>query len=245
VSLGSLAALEAIALAAFAMEGSLGFGGTLAAATLGAQVVPLRVLLPAFVPLDLAVSVYLVARGTRAVAWRVLAREVGPPAGAGAAVGLALGGLAGATWLPLAFGLLVVALAALELGRPAARPIARGPRGGMLALGGLVHGLFGTGGPLVVYVVRRRLVEPGVFRATLGVLWLVLDAALIARFAAGGRYDRDAIELLGVLALALAPGLYAGERLHAALDPRRFTRAAWLVLLAAGGALAVRASLAW
>jgi len=238
VTAATLVGLELIAVAALALEGALGFGGTLAAASLGAQLVPLRVLIPAFVPLDLAISAWLFARGSRTVAWPLLSREVAPPVAAGAAVGLALGGFAAAAWLPIAFGVLVVVLAALELAR--LRPT-RGARG-LLALGGIAHGLFGTGGPLVVYVVRRRVADPGAFRATLAVLWIVLDAALIIRFAAAGAYDRDTLAVLGLLALALAPGLALGERLHAALPPERFARAAWLVLLAAGAALALRAA---
>ncbi|HEY1556716.1 MAG TPA: TSUP family transporter [Kofleriaceae bacterium] len=225
-------ALEAIALAALALEGALGFGGTLAAVCLGAQLVPLRVLVPAFVPLDLAISLVLAVRGSRQIAWPLLARDIAPPVACGAAVGLVLGGGATATWLPVAFGVLVVVLAALEL----LRVSPRGGDRGVLALGGVAHGLFGTGGPLVVYVVRRRLADPGAFRATLAVLWVVLDAVLVAWLAATGRYTHDALVALGLLALALAPGVWLGERLHTRLPPR----AAWLVLLASGAALALR-----
>jgi len=231
----TLVLLELVALAALVLEAALGFGGTLAAACLGAQLVPLRVLVPAFVPLDFAVSLVLAMRGSRQIAWRLLVREVSPPVAIGAAFGLALGAVAAAAWLPIAFGILVVVLAALELARVRVTPIRRGERA-VLALGGLAHGLFGTGGPLVVYVVRRRLHDRGAFRATLAVLWLVLDAALIVYFAATGRYDRGTLAILGLLALALVPGTWLGERLHARLP----ARAAWLVLLVAGAALVVK-----
>ena len=61
---------------AFATEGAIGFGGTVLAASIGAQLVPLEVLLPAFVPLNLVLSSWLFTRGWRVVAWRTLAVEV-------------------------------------------------------------------------------------------------------------------------------------------------------------------------
>lgn len=52
--------------------------------------------------------------------------------------------------------------------------------------------------------------------------------------------------LLGFVAvtLALVPALIIGERLHRALDPARFERVVWIVLLVAGLALAIRSALA-
>ena len=239
-----LAALAVVALAAFTTEGAIGFGGTVIAATLGAQLVPLAVLLPAFVPLNLVLSSWLLARGWRAVAWRLLAAEVAPPVTVGAAVGLALFHLPGTIWLSLAFGVFVVGLAALQLGRPGDRPLALGYRLVLLGLGGVAHGLFGTGGPMIVYVVRRRLPDKHAFRATLAVLWLVLNTALLVNFASAGLYTRRLVPVAGVLAGAIVPGLVLGDRIHRRLEASRFERVVWMLLLVAGAALALRSAFA-
>jgi uncharacterized protein len=238
-----LVALAAVALIAFATEGAIGFGGTVLAASLGAQLVPLDVLLPAFVPLNLVMSSWLFVRGARTVAWRMLA-EVAPPVAAGAAVGLALFHLPGKTWLILAFSAFVIGLAVLELARPAAKELGRAPRFGLLGLGGIAHGLFGTGGPLIVYVVRRRLGDKLAFRSTLAVVWLVLNVALLANFASAGLYVAPVGETLVAVAIVIVPGLALGDRIHHRLDAARFERAVWVVLLGAGLALAIRSALA-
>lgn len=193
----------------------------------------------AFVPLDLAMSAWLAARGSRQVEWRWLTREVAPPAAAGIAPGLLLSGV-GSSWLPVVLGVVVVLLASRELAARAVVAPSRLARGALLGLGGLAHGMFATGGPFVVYVARNRVADPHAFRATLAALWIALDATALAWFVAAGRYDAVTVRLLLVCAIAFIPALALGERLHRSLHGQRFTRAAWLLLLAAGAALAVR-----
>ncbi|MGN6103957.1 MAG: TSUP family transporter [Kofleriaceae bacterium] len=241
-----------IALVAFGTEGAIGFGGTVIAASVGAQVVALDELLPAFVPVNMALSAWLVATGWRAIAWRFLIVELAPAIAVGAAGGLALFHLPAKGLLALAFGAFVAALALLQLVRPAERPLGQPWRTLLLVLGGVAHGLFGTGGPMIVYVARRRLAaqiaDPErakrTFRATLAVLWLVLNVALLANFLSLELYTRATLDRGTALALAVIPGLWLGERVHRALDPTRFERVVWLLLLGAGGALAVRSALA-
>jgi uncharacterized membrane protein YfcA len=238
----TLGALALIALVAFATEGAIGFGGTVIAASIGAQLVPLDVLLPAFVPLNLVLSAWLVTRGARAVAWRFLAAELALPVALGATAGLALFHVPAKEALALAFGVFVAGLAVLQLARPAERPLPRFWQLVMLGLGGVAHGLFGTGGPMIVYVTRRRIVDKHVFRATLAVLWLVLNVALLVNFLSLDLYDRNTGTLGLTLALVFVPGLVIGDRIHRALDAARFERVVWVMLLGAGAALAVRSA---
>jgi uncharacterized protein len=237
---GLLVILAVIALCAFATEGAIGFGGTVLAASIGAQVIDLDVLLPAFVPLNMLMSSWLLGRGLSSIAWRMLAVEVAPAVGIGAAIGLALFHVQGKDVLAFAFGVFVVGLATLQLARPAGNPLSRALRWLLLGLGGIAHGLFGTGGPMIVYVVRRRLPDKLAFRSTLAVLWLVLNVALLINYASADLYNRTSFETLGVIALTIVPGLYIGERVHRKLDAERFERVVWVVLLLAGLALAVR-----
>ena len=252
----TLAALAAIALIAFGTEGAIGFGGTVIAASIGAQLVPLDELLPAFVPVNMALSLWLLVTGWRAIAWRMLVFEVAPMVAAGAAVGLALFHAPGKGVLAAAFGGFVAALATLQLLRPAARPLAPPWRLALLGAGGIAHGLFGTGGPMIVYVMRRRINEAAAaaagsteagkrtFRATLAVLWFTLNLGLLANFAGLGLYERRTLDTGLAIAIAVLPGLWIGERIHRALDAARFERVVWALLLCAGAALAIRSALA-
>jgi uncharacterized membrane protein YfcA len=194
--------------------------------------------------LNLALSSWLVTRGAPSVAWRMLAVEIALPVGVGAAGGLVLFHLPAKTLLALAFGVFVAGLAVLQLVRPADRPLARPWQIALLVLGGVAHGLFGTGGPMIVYVVRRKLPDKLAFRSTLAVLWLVLNTALLLNFLSLDLYQRHTLDLGIVLAIVIVPALWIGERVHHALEPARFERVVWLMLLVAGLALVVRNAIA-
>jgi len=240
----TLLAIAAIAALAFATEGAIGFGGTVIAASLGAQLVPLDQLLPAFVPVNMALSAWLLVTGVRSVAWRVLLLEVAPSVIVGAAIGLALFHIPDKTVLALAFGGFVVVLATAQLVRPADRALPATWRAALLGLGGVAHGLFGTGGPMIVYVARRRIADKRAFRATLAMLWLSLNTALLVNFLSLDLYDRTVVDRGAAIALVVVPGLAIGERIHRALDAARFERVVWLLLLCAGAALVVRSACA-
>lgn len=239
-----LGGLAAIALVAFVTEGAIGFGGTVIAASIGAQLLPLDELLPAFVPVNMALSAYLLTSGRESIAWQLLAFEIAPAVIVGAAVGLVLFHVPAKVVLALVFGVVVMGIALLRLLRPIDRPLPRIARVAMLGLGGVAHGLFGTGGPMIVYVTRRRLTDKRAFRATLAVLWLGLNTALLINFASLGLYDGEAATRGAAIGLVVVPGLVIGERVHRALDASRFERIVWILLVVAGAALAIRSAIA-
>lgn len=222
--------LAIVALIAFTVEGAIGFGSTVIAVSIGAQLVPLEVLLPAFIPLNIVLSISLL-RGP--IQWRILAVEIVPVVAVGAAIGLALTHVIASRELLVAFGIFVVGLSVLQLSKIDIRwPIP------LLALGGIVHGLFGTGGPMIVYVTKKKIADKTAFRATLAVLWIALNTVLLVNFVTLERYPD--VNMMLAMGAAVIPGRLIGERLHRALDAQRFERVVWIVLLLAGTALALR-----
>jgi uncharacterized membrane protein YfcA len=113
----------------------------------------------------------------------------------------------------------------------------------VLVGGGIAHGLFGTGGPFIVYVLRRRILDKSDFRATLAVIWMTLNVAVVTNFAMLGRYSRATPLISGAIVVGLVPALFIGGKLHHKLDPRTFQRAVCLLLLVAGVVLAIRTGL--
>lgn len=222
---------------AFFVEAALGFGATLLALGLGALLCPLERLLPSVVCLDLFLSGWLLLRDRRAVAWGLLGRRLVPLMGLGLPLGLlSLRWLGGQRALA-AFGAFVVVLAGLELARgrrAEARSLPRALEAALLVLGGVVHGLFATGGPLAVYVAGRSLADKSAFRGTLAALWLVLNLGLLVGYAASGALDRETGSLVALLAGPLVLGTALGEWAHGRLDPSRFRQAVFGLLLLAG-----------
>ena len=238
--------LALVVCAAFAVESALGFGATVITVSLGARLMPVASLLPAFVPLNLALSLYLAARHRGAIDRGLLGRRVLPLMLLGMPAGMLLIRRLSEAAARRVLGALVVSLALAQLARlaradgdePAAPP---GPAGAaLLAAAGAVHGMFGAGGPLAVYVVGRALADKARFRATLSALWLALNAVLVAGYAADGAINRASLGVTAALAPALGLGLAAGEWLHGRVPERAFRVGVYAVLLAVGAALLAR-----
>jgi uncharacterized protein len=251
MSLGPVLAIAAIVLAALVVEASLGFGATVIAVALGAFFFPIDVLLPAYVPVNMLLSAYLVVRHRDGVDRRILLRRIVPFMAIGLPAGLLLFRYSTGPHLKVLFGVFVVALSALELWRllraapagaaaPAPRPLATAPAVVLLALGGLIHGAFGTGGPMAVYVAGRQLANPRVFRSTLSALWLLLNGVLVVTYAFGGYLTAQSAKLSAVMLVPLVLGTVIGEWAHRRLKGRTFAVVVFVMLLVAGLALAVR-----
>jgi uncharacterized membrane protein YfcA len=240
--------LLAIVLVSYSVGSALGFGSSVLALTCGAFFYPLDRLLLVAAPLNVAVSGYLAVRYRRETEWRTLWRRILPYAGAGIPVGLLLFHLGQSPASKLVFGVFVAVLAAAQLGiaRPARprAPLAPPLGNALLFGGGVVHGLFGTGGPLIVYVVGRDIPDKGAFRATLATMWVPLNVALVVDYALAGLYGATAVKLVGLALLPVIAATWLGERVHERLDPERFLRAVWAFLLLGGALVAARAAMA-
>ena len=223
----------------FAVEVTTGFGATVIALALGLHLFPLGELLPVFVPLGLLVSTWLALRGRAHVDRRLLLARILPWMGLGLALGLVVFERASPELLRRVFGAFVVVLAGLELARLArARESATAlpaPAATAALLGaGVIHGMFSTGGPLLVWALGRSLVEKRAFRATLACVWLVLGVALTTSYAATDRLDGDTLRATAALVPVLGVALTVGEWAHHRLDERRFRVLVYVLLLGAG-----------
>ncbi len=242
-------AFLAIIFGAYFVGTVLGFGTTILVVTFGAQLVELDVLLPVVSPLNIGLGGYIALRHYRATRWRLLLRRCLPTVAVGVPLGLLLFNLRELTLLRLGFGVLVIILAGLQLRatlarrRAASEPI-RGPRGAaLLFLGGIVHGVYATGGPLIVYVMGREIDDKSAFRSTVSTLFLPLTIALIVDYLLLGLVTTEVVEL-GLMSLApVLAGLWIGEWAHRRINERSFKLGLWILLLVGGLVLTARALL--
>ncbi len=243
-----LAWVAVVVLLASTVQAALGFGASLVVVSLGALAVPIGELLPVLVPVSCLATATILGVDRAHVSWRLLLTRILPLMAPGVLLGaLVAERLADATARRV-YGVLVVLLAARGLWallRPAAQePGADAPpappRGSAVWLlgAGLVHGVYATGGPLLVYVVDRLRLHPRVFRATLAGVWLTLNVMLTIGFAARGRLDASTALCSAALVPGLALGLFFGHRVHVALDPRRLRVGVLSLLLVVGVTLA-------
>jgi uncharacterized membrane protein YfcA len=238
--------LMVIVTAAYSCAGALGFGANVLTVALGAHLLPVQEILPAILPTSLGLSAWIAWRQRRQIAGRVLTREVLPLVLVGFPLGLFVFQTADTVHLQRLLGAVVAGLALVELLRPsigpevAARPLPRPAARALLVGGGFVQGLFASGGPLVVYVLSRRQLDKGAFRATLCLLWVLLNSVLLVTYGVSGRIDEASLRLTAWAVLPMIVGLTLGQRLHLGLRLTGFRLAVDSVLLASGVVLLLR-----
>jgi uncharacterized protein len=241
-----LLAFAVVVLFAYGVQTVTGFGSMLVCVTLGAHLLPIHEVVTLAVPISLVQTGYIAVRHAGGIRWRLFWGRIIPLMGAGMAVGMLVRDELGGAWLRIAFALLVLVLSGRELwllfgARAAARrPIPPAAATGAMLGAGLVHGIYATGGPMLVYALGRTNLDKHEFRSTLSAIWLTLNAALAVGFLVEGRYDAAVAADLLVLLPAVPLGVLVGELVHRRVDEHRFRTAVFALLFAAAISLLVR-----
>lgn len=247
--------LYAVVLLAFTAESMTGFGATVITVTLGAQLLPLEQLLPLYVPANFVLSAWMLGAMHREVDRPWLLGQLLPRVGLGMAVGLAI-----FRWAPpgpgllIGYAALVLLLASLELRRMAKKPsdppqmvhaepqrpqVSRASAAALLA-GGVVHGIYGSGGPLMVWASSQRLSEKAKLRATLAATWTILSVVLLVQYASLGLLGPRSLIASATLLPAVAAARWIGDALHDRVSEQAFRRLVYLLLLAGAASLLLR-----
>ncbi len=204
---------------AHTVETMLGFGATLLAMALGIYIFPLNTLLPVLVILGFLQNCWLVARWFRYLKWRVLIFNILPAVVAGMVVGIYYRTqVANYKQLLILLGIFIMAVSILEIiliyrTRFAAGSLPWYLGWPILIVGGIFHGLYASGGPLIVYYSSRELKEPAEFKATVSMLWLILNFMLLLNLYSAGLINVNTITTTGIVLPGLIVGIIIGSTL--------------------------------
>lgn len=235
-------------LVSYTVEAVTGFGSLVIALSLGALLLPVPELLPVLVPLNVLMTGYLVWRNRRHIDKTLLLRVILPLMLIGTLAGFVLQGWLPANLLKLLLGLLIIWFALRELWR-----IHRGIAIGapptwfnrlLTFAAGITHGLFASGGPLLVYALAGTTLDKHRLRATLLCVWFTLNACLSFLLLIDGRL-LPALPRLVLFIPLLVVGVLAGEYLHHRVNEQRFRQLVYSLLGVTGGVLVVQTSTAF
>jgi uncharacterized protein len=199
---------------------------------------------------DLVVVILLVALPAELfVAWtarkRIAWREVAL-VGAGVLVGVPLGTWilsAGRSsflfvllgWFLVATGLVFLALPA---GRRVSWPRSSAPPAGLI--GGVLSGMFGTGGPPLIIYYRLAGADKAVFRGNLMAIWMIVSLTRLPSYGVAGLLTVPRLWSGAFLLPAVLLGGWIGHRVHIQLSENTFQRAVAVALSVIGVLLLLR-----
>lgn len=217
----------------FFTQAATGFGALVISMTLGALLYPVDTLLTWFVPQVVLLSAYLLVRHHDHIDWALFLKRILPGMGIGMLAGQGLFYSLDVAALKYLLGGVVVFLAGRELLRKpgAVRNIPLLP---WTLAAGVVHGIFATGGPLLVYALNGQNIDKSVFRSTLTLVWGSLAAGLVVSYIASGLLTTEALPQIGMLAAILPLSIIAGEWAHRYVNEDLFKRVINVLLVFCG-----------
>jgi uncharacterized membrane protein YfcA len=226
----------------YAIFSMVGFGSAVIAAPILALRMHLTTIVPLLSLLDLAAALANTGKLGRKIDKKEIA-FLTPLMAGGSAVGIFLLISTAPNRLMFGFGVLVIAYSLYRLfAGTSARHF-----GGLWVvpfglIGGLLSGMFGSGGFIFSVYLSHRLKDKDVIRATMTAMTGLSSLFRVCVFLAIGTYTD-----LGLLALAafglpaLAVGIYCGHHITLRMSYEQFLRTLCLMLIATGSSLIWRA----
>lgn len=229
-------------LLSYTAEALTGFGSIVIALSLGALFFPIDWLQTVLVPLNIVMSGYLSWKHRQHIDKALLGKLILPFMLLGTLAGVALQPWLAGRLLKLLFAALILWFAVRELlkMRGGIQPKAKATWWSRSIIGaaGITHGLFASGGPLLVYGLAGMQLDKARFRATLILVWFTLNSVLTVLFLAQGRLQAVYVPLLAYLPL-VPLGVVIGEHLHHKINETAFRALIYWVLAVAAVALMV------
>ena len=109
-----------------------------------------------------------------------------------------------------------------------------------LIAGGVVHGLFVCGGPLIVSYASVKLKENNAFRATLSAVWIVLNTILMVTDAVSGNFNKEILLLTAVCLVVLVAAIVIGNRVAAKMSRKAFLLLTYALMIISGVSLIMK-----
>ncbi len=230
-------ALGGFILLAYTLEAITGFGSIVIALSLGMLVLPIDMILPILVALNIPMSANIAFKNRHFINKALLFKVILPGMLLGTITGYVIKPMINEDLLKMLFGCLIIWFSARELWRmhnaqtDHARPLLITRI--ITYVAGITHGLFASGGPLLVYAIAGTKIDKSAFRATMVVVWLTMNTLLFTAFLIDGRMQPLLINVAMYLPL-LFIAVKLGNYLHHKLDENHFKKGIYFLLLLTG-----------
>ncbi|NPD31545.1 sulfite exporter TauE/SafE family protein [Eggerthellaceae bacterium zg-1084] len=221
---------------AYTIQGITGFAGNMFAMPAGIHTLGMEQSVAVLNAMGAMACGLLAVLNWRHIDWRQLGRIVAVMSPF-MLVGIWIDGVASLRALLLGYGVLIVGVGAYNLAVKRQRILPAWAQWGLLVGAGLVQGMFVSGGALLVVYAVQKIQDKLAFRATLSMVWAVLNLAYALIAWGQGSFT---VEVQGVVlmcvplaAMATVGGNWIGSRISKAA----FLKMAYVVLVGIGVAL--------
>lgn len=107
----------------------------------------------------------------------------------------------------------------------------------ILLLAGIIHGMFVSGGALLVIYATFVMKDKDEFRATVASIWVILDAILMVTYAAEGMVTTFNTKMILWSIVPLVVATYLGNRFQKKIKQETFLKLTYILLILSGVSL--------
>ncbi len=227
------------------MQGITGFAGTILAMPVSILLVGYPVAKPILNVLGLLSGIYVFLGNRDKVCWNEIRRIVAVMA-VGILAGIGISRFIGSDTkiLYCLLGIFVIVLALEGLWEQLLRKKAAEKQSPLLPLllplAGIVHGIFVSGGPLLIGYLTRRIADKTEFRATISTIWIFLNSMVLADDLLEGRWNMKMLVLQIAVIPFLLLGMWIGGWLYSRMSQKEFMVITYILLFISGVLLIFR-----
>lgn len=233
-----------ITVAAHFLEGITGFGSTALSMPFLTILLGVEVAKPVLTLYTLLLCLYILIRAYRDIDWKSYARMMCMLV-LGLPIGIAiynylpqrlLLGLLAAFMIIVSVRGLLYAFGIIKQSKPLSEWIALI----LVFLGGIMHGAFSSGGPLIIIYATEKMRDKSRFRATMCMIWLTLNTVILLQMGLSSQLTAEAgkFSLWGLP--CLIAGTLLGDWAHRRIQDKIFTKLTFGILLLSGIFIAVK-----
>ena len=228
-----------IVMSSMTIETVIGFGGTLLALTFGSSLFPVEHLIAVILPVNLSLSGAIALRHRHEIDKTVLYKNILPLMALGLIGGILLSSIIHGPMLKRLLVSVVIFTAVTELikmKKQNFKMIDLHPKLWIFT-GGIVHGLYTTGGPFVVTAVNKMIGKKEITRNTLATLWFILNLVMISVAIYRGSLTLEVFKRSLILGTTLLISIPLGNYLLHQLDQKLFKVITLALLILSGVSL--------
>ena len=104
----------------------------------------------------------------------------------------------------------------------------------------MVHGIFVSGGPLLIGYLTKKITDKTAFRATISTVWVFLNSLILFDDIRSGLWTLDLLKIQLISIPFLLAGMFLGGKLYAKMSQQLFMKITYVLLFLSGVSLLVK-----